>query len=168
MSNIPVAYGWQHILAEAIEEAAALPEQWCFEICNSETVGGAMKLSASYVSGDVPLDDHLPPQRKLPHPWRSMMRIREKARARSLQTCECCGRQGQLVGAGENALVRCVQHEYVLDAMAWSADPVGFLFDSAEEAMAHFLQDYGAGIDMMKDLAAGSDEDDADVTSVKH
>ena len=32
MSNISVAHGWQHILAEAVAEAAALPEKWCFEI----------------------------------------------------------------------------------------------------------------------------------------
>lgn len=168
MSNISVANGWQHILAEAVEEAGKLPEEWCFEIVAAEHVDGALKLSATYISGDVPIDDHLPADRKLPHPYRSFVRIREAARARSLVTCECCGRQGQLVDAGENARVRCARHEYVVDAMEWSGNPVGYMFESTEEAMAHFLQDYGAGLDMMQELQAGCDEDDADETSVKH
>ncbi|WP_107675066.1 hypothetical protein [Agrobacterium sp. LAD9] len=168
MSNISVAHGWQHILDAAIEEAKALPEEWCFEIVSAERADGALKLSATYVSGDVPLDDHLPPERKLPHPWRSEMRIREEARAKSLVTCECCGREGRLIDAGESARVRCVRHKYIVDVVEWSGNPVGFLFDSAEEAMAHFLADYGAGLDMMQELQAGCDEDDADETSVKH
>lgn len=167
MSKISVADGWQHILAEAVEEAQALPEEWCVEITAAETVDGALKISATYVSGDIPLDDHLPPDRKLPHPWRSMMRIRENARAKSLGTCECCGREGKLIDAGESARVRCERHEYVVDAMEWSGNPVGALFDSAEEAMAHFLDDYGAGVDMMRELAA-ADEDDADEMPRKH
>lgn len=168
MSEITVANGWQHILTEAVEEASKLPAEWLFEITAAERVDGALKLSASYNSFDVPLDDHLPPERKLPHPWRSEMRIREKARAKSLVTCECCGREGRLIDAGESARVRCVRHEYVVDVVEWSGNPVGFLFDSTEEAMAHFLADYGAGLDMMQELQAGSDEDDADETSVKH
>lgn len=159
MSEITVANGWQHILAEAVEEASKLPAEWLFEITAAERVDGALKLSASYNSFDVPLDDHLPPERKLPHPWRSEMRIREKARARSLVTCECCGRQGQLVDAGETARVRCVRHEYVVDAMEWSGNPVGYMFDSTEEAMAHFLEDYGAGLDMMQELARQDDDE---------
>ncbi|MFK3962111.1 hypothetical protein ACI2KT_00855 [Ensifer adhaerens] len=158
MSDISVAHGWQHILAEAVEEAKALPEEWCFEITAAETVDGALKLSATYFSFDVPLDDHLPADRKLPHPWRSMMRIRENARAKSLGTCECCGREGQLLEAGESARVRCVRHEYVVDATEWSGNPVGAMFDTAEEAMAHFLEDYGAGVGMMKDLARKDDD----------
>lgn len=149
MSEITVAHGWQHIIAEAVEEASKLPPEWTFEISSAERVDGALKLSATYNSFDVPLDDYLPPERKLPHPWRSMMRIRETAREKSLRTCECCGRPGQLVDAGQSARVRCVQHGYVVDAMEWSGNPVGFLFDSAEEAMAHFRADYGAGINMM-------------------
>ena len=168
MSNISVANGWRNILAEAVEEASKLPPEWCFEFVKAERVDGALKLSAMYVSGDVPLDDHLPPERKLPHPWRSLQRIREAARARSLVTCECCGRPGQLVDAGENARVRCVQHEHVVDAVAWSRDPVGFMFDSADEAMSHFLADYGAGIDMMQELQAGADEDHGDAVETKH
>lgn len=168
MSNIPVANGWQHILAEAVEEASKLPVEWLFEITAAERVDGALKLSASYNSFDVPLDDHLPPERKLPHPWRSEMRIREKARAKSLVTCECCGRHGQLVDAGETARVRCVRHEYVVDVVEWSGNPVGYMFDSADEAMAHFLADYGAGLDMMQELQAGSDEDDVDEMPRQH
>ncbi|NKJ72665.1 hypothetical protein GFL38_10355 [Rhizobium leguminosarum bv. viciae] len=164
MAAISVANGWQHILAEAIAEAAALPEQWCFEIVKAETVGGALNLSATYVSGDVPLDDHLPPERKLPHPWRSEMRIREAARTKSLATCECCGHEGRLVGAGEGARVRCVQHVYVVDAMEWSGNPVGFLFDSADEAMAHFLADYRKGLDTMPELQAAQVQEDDDDT----
>ncbi|MFT4163366.1 hypothetical protein [Shinella sp.] len=159
MSVISVANGWQNILAEAIAEAAALPEQWCFEIVKAETVDGALKLSATYVSGDVPLDDHLPPERKLPHPYRSFIRIRETARAKSLVTCECCGREGQLIDAGTAARVRCVRHEDVVDVAEWSANPVGYMFDSAEEALAHFADDYGAGLDMMQDLARKDDDD---------
>lgn len=154
MSNISVAHGWQHILAEAFEEASKLPEEWCFEITAAQTVDGALRISATYVSGDVPLDDHLPADRKLPHPYRSFVRIRETARARSLVTCECCGRQGQLVDAGESARVRCVRHEYVVDVVEWSGNPVGFMFESTEEAMAHFLADYGAGLDMMQEAQA--------------
>jgi hypothetical protein len=152
MSEITVANGWQNILAEAVEEASKLPAEWLFEIVKAETVDGALKLSATYNSFDVPLDDHLPAERKLPHPWRSERRIRETARAKSLVTCECCGRPGQLIDAGESARVRCVQHGYVVDAAEWSGNPVGFMFDSAEEAMAHFLADYGDGLHAMQEL----------------
>ncbi|MBX5112001.1 hypothetical protein HJB51_29150 [Rhizobium lentis] len=171
MSEITVAYGWQHIFAEALEEAAALPEEWCFEISKAETVGGAMKLSATYVSGDVPLDDHLPPERKLPHPWRSMMRIREKARTRSLQTCECCGRMGKLIGAGETARVRCARHEYVVDVDAWAKEMSterSAMFENEEDAVAHFLQDYGDGIDMMKDLQSAAEDPDERDPKTRH
>ncbi len=164
MSNISVANGWKNILAEAIAEASKLPPEWCFEIEKAERVDGALKLSASYVSGDVPLDDHLPADRKIPHPFRAMMRIREAARAKSLVTCECCGRPGKLIDAGENARVRCVQHEYVVDVSEWSGNAVGYMFDSAEEAMSHFLRDYGDGLDTMQELQAATakDSDDAD------
>lgn len=168
MSVISVAHGWQNILAEAIAEAAALPEEWLFEIVSAERIDGALKLSATYNAFDVPLDDHLPPERKLPHPWRSMMRIRENARAKSLVTCEYCGREGSPIGDGQEARVRCVRHEYVIDAVEWSADPVGYMFDSADEAMAHFLQDYGDGLDMMQELQAGADEDPDDAGETKH
>lgn len=162
MSEIIVANGWQHILAEAIADAAALPAEWMFEIVSAERVGGGLQISATYVSGDVPLDDYLPPERKLPHPWRSLQRIRENARSRSLVTCECCGRPGKLFDAGQNARVRCVQHGYIVDAGEWSGNPVGFLFESAEEAMEHFLKDYGGGVEMMQELQVAKDLDDAD------
>jgi hypothetical protein len=168
MSIISVAHGWQNILAEAVEEASKLPEEWLFEIVSAERDDGALKLSATYNAFDVPLDDHLPPERKLPHPWRSLQRIRENAREKSLRTCECCGRPGKLVGAGETARVRCVQHGYVVDAGEWSGNPVGFLFESTEEAMSHFLADYGDGLDMMQELQAETAKDSDDAATKPH
>lgn len=162
MSEITVANGWRNILAEAIAEAQALPPEWCFEIVKAERIDGALKLSATYNSFDVPFDDYLPPDGKLPHPWRSLQRIRETARSRSLATCECCGRPGKLIDAGESPRVRCVQHGYVVDAGEGNGNPVGFLFDSAEDAMSHFLRDYGDGVDMMQELQVAKDQDDAD------
>nr|CAD6612635.1 hypothetical protein RKHAN_02505 [Rhizobium sp. Khangiran2] len=166
MSEITVANGWYQILADAIDEGATLPEEWLFEITSADTVDGALKLSAKYVSGDVPLDGHLSPDQKIPHPFRSMMRIRETAREKSLVTCECCGRPGKLIGAGGEARVRCRAHEYVLDAVEWggSASSGGYMFDTPEEALAHFLDDYGDGIDFMNEMqaAAGEASDDAD------
>jgi hypothetical protein len=158
MSKITVANGWQHILDEAVAEASKQPPEWCFEIVLVETVDGALTLSATYVGGDVPLDDHLPAERKLPHPYRAFLRIRDKARAKSLQACECCGRGGKLVGAGDEARVRCARHEYIVDAVDWSVNPAGFLFESADEAMAHFLKDHGDGLEMMQELAKKDDE----------
>ncbi|KQV79993.1 hypothetical protein ASC90_25665 [Rhizobium sp. Root1220] len=159
MSNMTVANGWKNILAEAVEDASKLPEEWLFEIVSAETVDGGLQISATYVSRDVPLDDYLPSERKLPHPYRSLQRIREDARAKSLVTCECCGRGGSLVDVGETARVRCVQHGYVVDAVEWCGNPVGFMFDSAEEAMAHFLKDYGDGLEMMQDLTREGDDE---------
>lgn len=170
MSEITVANGWKNILAEAIAEASKLPPEWCFEIVAAERVDGALKLSATYNSFDVPLDDHLPAEKKLPHPFRSEMRIREKARAKSLVTCECCGRPGKLTDAGESARVRCVQHEYVVDAGELSRDPVGFLFDSTEEAMAHFLDDFGDGLDFMQSAQVDGllDDDEGGDDDARH
>lgn len=152
MSNISVAHGWQHILDAALIEAATLPPEWCFEITGAETVDGALKLSATYVSGDVPLDDHLPPDQKLPHPYRAFRRIREAVREKSLVTCECCGRTGHLIDAGDEARVRCCAHEYVKDAVEWSsaAKTAAVMFESDEEALAHFLDDYGDGLDFIR------------------
>ncbi|CUW87576.1 hypothetical protein [Agrobacterium genomosp. 2] len=131
MREIIVASGWRHILDEAVAEASRLPPEWCFEISSAETVDGALKLSAAYFSGDIPLDDHLPPEKKIPHPFRAMMRIRETAREKSIQTCECCGRPGQSVGAGDEARVRCPAHEDVVDAVAWGgAASDGYMFDT--------------------------------------
>ncbi|GMB82734.1 hypothetical protein NN6n1_35170 [Shinella zoogloeoides] len=161
MSEISVARGWQHILDEAVAEASKLPEEWCFEVVKAERADGTLKLSATYVSGDVPLDDHLPPERKLPHPWRAMMRIRETAREKSLVTCECCGRIGKMIGAGPDARVRCAAHAAVVDAMGWRP-PEGASFESDEEALAHFLGDYGDGLDAMQELSRNDVEDKLD------
>lgn len=162
MSEIPIAIGWQHILAEAVDAASKLPPEWCFDIVKAERVDGALKLSATYVSGDVPLDDHLPTEQKLRHSYRAMLQIRERARAKSLVTCECCGRRGQVIDAGENARVRCARHEYVADALDMPRDPVGYMFDSAEEAMAHLLSDHGEGLDFMQEAQARGLLDDSD------
>lgn len=160
MSKISVAHGWQHILDAAVDEAKALPEEWLFEIVKADRVEGALKIWATYAGGDVPLDDYLPPERKLPHPYRSFLRIRETARAKSLVTCECCGREGKLIDAGKDARVRCVRHECVVDVAEWSENPVGAMFASADKALAHFLEDYGSGVDMMKELARKDGDDD--------
>lgn len=64
MSEITVAHGWQHILDEAVEEAAALPPEWCFEIVHAWRVDGMLDLWATYASRDIPLDDHLPPTKR--------------------------------------------------------------------------------------------------------
>jgi hypothetical protein len=77
--------------------------------------------------------------------------------------CGCCGRPGRLIGAGDEARVRCVRHEYVVDAEAWRArqDEIPVMFETEEEALAHFLADYGRGLDMMQELAReGGDDDD--------
>lgn len=161
MSEITVAHGWQHILDEAVAEASRLPPEWCFEIVQAERVDGALKISATYVSGDVPLDDHLPPESKIPHPYRAFLRIRETAREKSLVTCECCGRIGKLIGAGESARVRCAAHADVVDAMSW-VPPEGAMFASDQEAMAHFLSDYSDGLDAMQELVRDGDEDKRD------
>jgi hypothetical protein len=167
MSQITVANGWQPIFDEAIAEASGLPPEWLFEIVKAERVDGALKLSATYVSGDIPLDDHLPADKKIAHPFRSMMKIREAARAKSLQTCECCGREGRLIGAGQEARVRCARHEYVIDAEEWSRalPPTRAMFESEEEALAHFQADFGDGLDFIQKAQAeglldGDDDDD--------
>lgn len=157
MSEFTVANGWQHILDEAVAEASRLPPEWCFEISSAETVDGALKISATYVSGDVPLDDHLPPERKLPHPYRAMMRIRETAREKSLVTCECCGRVGKLIGAGDAARVRCAAHADVVDAIGW-VPTESALFESDEEVMKHFLSDHGDGVEAMQELVREDDD----------
>lgn len=71
---------------------------------------------------------------------------------------------GKLVGAHPEARVRCAAHVDVVDAMSW-VPPEGVLFDSDAEAMAHFLSDYGDGIDFMQQqVAADEDSDDVDET----
>lgn len=166
MSTISVANGWQYILAKAVEEASKLPPEWCLEIVAAERVDGALILSATYNSFDVPLDDYLPSDKTIPHPFRSLMRIQETARAKSLVTCECCGREGKLMGAGSEARVRCVRHGYVVDAVEWSSRaPAELMFESEDEAMAHFLSDYGDGLGMMQELQAAVEVDPDDQTS---
>ncbi len=164
MSEITVASGWKHILDKAVAEASKLPPEWCFEIVQAETVDGALRLSATYVSGDVPLDDHLPPSEKLPHPWRALQRIRETAREKSLVTCECCGREGRLVGAGQDVRVRCIRHEYVVDVAEWEKKRASMrtAFETEEEAVEHLRRDYGAGVDMMRGLARKDSGDTQD------
>ena len=61
--------------------------------------------------------------------------------------------------------MRCARHEYVVDAVEWRAKqdavpPV--MFETEAEALAHFLQDYGAGLDMMKDFLSDRDRDSDD------
>ncbi len=158
MSEITVANGWYQILAAAIDEAASLPPEWAFEIVRAKrVVDGSLQLDAQYNAFDVPFDE------SVPHPWRAWQRIKRKAQERSLVTCECCGRCGKPVGAVPEARVRCPAHVDVLDAVEWSGDPVGFMFESAEEAMAHFLDDYGDGIDFMREMQAAAGEDSDDV-----
>lgn len=154
MSEITVANGWHQILADAIDEAAKLPEEWAFEITNAKRVpDGSLRIDASYNPFDVPWDE------SVPHPWRALQRIKRAAQERSLVTCECCGRPGMLIDAGESARVRCVQHGYVIDAMSWSGNPVGYMFESTEQAMAHFLDDFGKGLDTMQELSRENDDD---------
>lgn len=153
MSEITVANGWYQILADAIDEAAALPEQWAFEITSAKrAVDGSLKIDASYNAFDVPWDE------SVPHPWRAWQRIKNRAQERSLVTCECCGRVGRSIGAVPDARVRCAAHVDVVDAVEWSGNVVGYMFESAEEAMAHFLADYGDGLDMMKELVPKDDD----------
>lgn len=158
MPIISVAHGWQHILDEAVAEASKLPEEWLLEIVHARRVDGMLDLWATYAARDIPLDDYLPADKKIPHPYRSFIRIRDKARQKSLVTCECCGRMGKVIGAGDEARVRCAAHADVEDAMSWEP-PEGALFASDEEAMAHFLSDFGDGLDAMQELARGDDDD---------
>jgi hypothetical protein len=107
MPIISVAHGWQHILDEAVAEASKLPEEWLLEIVYARRVDGMLDLWATYAARDIPLDDYLPADKKIPHPYRSFIRIRDKARQKSLVTCECCGRMGKVIGAGDEARMRC-------------------------------------------------------------
>jgi len=158
MPIISVAHGWQHILEEAVAEASKLPEEWLLEIVHARRVDGMLDLWATYAARDIPLDDYLPADKKIPHPYRSFIRIRDKARQKSLVTCECCSRMGQMIGAGDDARVRCAAHADVVDALGWQP-PEDVLFETEQEAMAHFLGEYGDGLDAMQELA-GKDDDD--------
>jgi hypothetical protein len=57
--------------------------------------------------------------------------------------------------------VRCAAHVDIVDAMSW-VPPEGAMFASHEEAMAHFLADFGDGLDAMQDLARDDVEDKRD------
>ena len=76
--------------------------------------------------------------------------------------CECCGRPGALVGAGSDARVRCVRHEYIVDAGDWlrARSEMRLAFESEAELMAYFLRDYGAGLDLVRDLQRDPDGSD--------
>ena len=105
MSEIVVAKGWHDLLVEAMDEAAKLPEEWCFEIVAAKRApGGSLLVDASYNAFDMPWDE------SVPHPWRSWQKIKQAAQARSLVTCEICGRTGRMSGAGIGAVVRCEEH----------------------------------------------------------
>jgi len=93
MSEITVGNGWFRIIASAIDGAASFPEEWGFEIVGPFRVDGALKLDAKYFPRDMPVDE------RVPHPWRELMALREKARTESLVWCEVCGRRGRLRGA---------------------------------------------------------------------
>lgn len=152
MTEIIVASGWQHILDEAVADASRLPDEWCFEIANAKRAAdGSLRIDASYNPFDVPWDE------SVPHPWRAWQKIKRKAQERSLVTCECCGRMGKLVGADQEARVRCAAHADVVDAMTWQP-PEGVMFETDEEATAHFLSDYGDGVDFIRELAQEDDD----------
>lgn len=141
MTEITVGNGWYGIISEAIDEAAQLPPEWCFEITSATCVDGALKIDASYNAFDVPWDE------SIAHPFRSWQKIKREAQAKSLETCEICGRAGRLRGDGNSARVRCEEHVDVAE------DPSG---------LEHFLADFGDGLDMMRALhaAAKRGEDD--------
>lgn len=86
-------------------------------------------------------------------------------------TCECCGRPGELIGGGE-AMARCPVHHDIVDAEEWlrirAAMPA--MFESESEALKHFLADYGAGLDLVRELQreSVSDTDCGDVPVTRH
>lgn len=68
--------------------------------------------------------------------------------------CGCCGRPGHVIGDGDEARIRCVRHENVVNAEEWKQrqDAIPAMFETEEEALAHFLADYGDGLDFMQEL----------------
>lgn len=142
MTEITVGNGWWPIVSEAIDKASRLPEEWAFEIVGAKRApDGSLRIDASYNAFDVSWDE------TVPHPWRAWQKIKLAAQARSLVTCEICGRAGRLRGDGNSARVRCEEHVDVAE------DPIG---------LEHFLADFGDGLDMMRALhaAAKRGEDD--------
>lgn len=136
MTEISVGNGWWPIVAEAIDEAAKLPPEWMFEIVSAKRApDGSLRIDASYNPFDMPWDE------SVPHPWRAWQKIKQAAQARSLVTCEICGRSGRLRGEGQAARVRCEEHVGAADEDA---------------ALLHFLADFGDGLDMMQELQAAA------------
>lgn len=136
MSEITVGNGWWFIVAEAIDEAAKLPEEWCFEVVSAKRApDGSLRIDASYNAFDVSWDE------TVPHPWRAWQKIKLAAQARSLVTCEICSRSGRLRGEGTEALVRCEEHVGV------DEDPSG---------LEHFLSDFGDGLDFMQEMQSAA------------
>lgn len=74
--------------------------------------------------------------------------------------CECCGRRGELIGGGQSK-ARCPVHRDVVDAEAWKKERAAMpaLFATEAEALKHFLADYGAGLDLVRELQRGDDDD---------
>ncbi|WP_162723324.1 hypothetical protein [Agrobacterium sp. lyk4-40-TYG-31] len=74
--------------------------------------------------------------------------------------CECCGRPGMPVGY--EARIRCVRHEYVVDAQEWlrARSAMTYAFETEEELTAYLSQDYGAGLEMVRGLQRDPDRSD--------
>lgn len=75
-------------------------------------------------------------------------------------TCECCGRPGDLIGCGQSK-ARCPIHRDVVDPGAWKKARAAMpaLFGTEAEALEHFLADYGAGLDLVRELQRGICDD---------
>ncbi|MGN8152696.1 hypothetical protein ACTJK5_10515 [Agrobacterium sp. 22094] len=87
-------------------------------------------------------------------------------------TCEFCGRPGGMIGGGIDARARCPVHLDVVDAEEWlrSRAAMSAMFESEQEALAHFWADYGAGLDLVRELQreSVSDTDCGDVPVTRH
>lgn len=85
--------------------------------------------------------------------------------------CACCGRPGELV-CGDEAMARCPVHRDVVDAEAWKEERASMraMFETEAEALAYFLADYGAGLDLVRELQSDSvpDFDFGDVPVTRH
>lgn len=91
----------------------------------------------------------------------SVITVKGDANVGNSVTCACCGLPGGAIGEGDERRIRCRRHEDVIDVGEWRArqDAIPVMFKTEEEALAHFLADYGAGLDMMKELAADEGRD---------
>ncbi|WP_139786337.1 hypothetical protein [Agrobacterium genomosp. 2] len=78
--------------------------------------------------------------------------------------CGCCGRPGHVIGDGDEARIRCVRHENVVNAEEWKQrqDAIPVMFETEAEALTHFLADYGDGLDFMQEMACEDAEHDPD------